>query len=563
MVGDLSPGDRIHADRSRPMIGGREASLGQPRVHPEDVDDLPASIRAQRADPHSGKHLPQPLLERVHGVASCLVRLKLLGAPLAGLLGRQLQQQPRMDCRCADRHQHCDVVDVERVAGFHGQVGARAPPHGNELLVDAAGGEDGRDRDAALTGRPIGNHDEIHAPSCRGTRLTGEPRQPEREPARAARDRPGRIQDRDSVRGAEQLAPTVVVEDRRVDDDSGRLGRAKKVRLPPDRHGERHHGALALRVDRRVGHLGERLAQEGRDPARPPRERRDRRVVAHAPDRLVALGRHRSNQLLDDLGVEAHGNAEPIIAGRRLPDRDAGDQAARNSPRRRAVALDGRPDHPARRDVDHHHLAGAKPAPMRHPLRGELNAPRFGRDDHQPVVGRRQRQWPKPVAVEHRSDASTVGEHERGRAVPRLRAGMGRVQCRASEPFSRRDQRADGGIDSHPAQQQQLERVVQRLRVGADLGHQRADLGKPRGPSASAQRMASSAHRFAVRSDRVDLAVVRQVPERLCQPPRGEGVRRVALMEHGVARVEVIGPEILVEAPELIADEQSLVDHLG
>ena len=34
-------------------------------------------------------------------------------------------------------------------------------------------------------------------------------------------------------------------------------------------------------------------------------------------------------------------------------------------------------------------------------------------------------------------------------------------------------------------------------------------------------------------------------------------------MEDGIARVEVIGPEILVEAPELIADEEALVDHLG
>ena len=202
-------------------------------------------------------------------------------------------------------------------------VGPRSPAGGNELLVDAAGGEDGGDRDAARTGRPIGHHDELHAPSRRRARLPGEPRHPEREPARPARDRPGRIQDRDAVHGSEQLPPTIVVEDRRVDDHGPRLGVAEEVRLPPDRHGERHDRALALRVDRRIGHLGERLAQERRDAARPPRERRDRRVVAHAPDGLVALGRHRPDQLLDDLGVQAHGDAEPIVAGRRLSDRDA------------------------------------------------------------------------------------------------------------------------------------------------------------------------------------------------------------------------------------------------
>ena len=382
------------------------------------------------------------------------------------------------------------------------------------------------------TRRPIGHHDELHAPSRRGARLPGEPRQPEREPARPARDRPGRIQDR--RRGSRMPSSWPQPSWSRIGESmttAAGSGAPRKSGCRPTAM------ASDITARSRSGSIGG-LVTWANDWRRNAETRRGRRAsgaigvsspmlqIASWPS--VAIGR------ISCLTISASRpmrNAQPIVAGRRLPDRDAGDQATRHGPRRRAVALDGRPDHPAGRDVDHHHLAGAQPAPMRHPLRGELNAPRLGRDDHQPVVGRRQRQGPKPVAVEHRSDPSTVAEHERGRAVPRLRARLGRVQRRAAEPFGRRDQRADGRVDPHPAQQQQLERVVQRLRVGADLGHQRADLGKPLGPSASAKRMASSAHRFAVRADGVDLAVVRQVPERLRQPPRGERVRRVALME--------------------------------
>ena len=114
------------------MVRGREAAGGQPGVHAEHVDDLAAAVRAERADPHPGQHLAQTLLQRRDGVSLSLVRLEVLRAALAGLLGRQLEQQPRMHGRCADRHQHRKVVDVERVAGLDRDVGAgargRPPP---------------------------------------------------------------------------------------------------------------------------------------------------------------------------------------------------------------------------------------------------------------------------------------------------------------------------------------------------------------------------------------------------------------------------------------------------
>ena len=169
-----------------------------------------------------------------------------------------------MDGRCADRHQHREVVDVERVAGLDDDVGARAPAGRHQLLVHAADGEDRRDRNAARAGGTIGHHDELHATSRRRARLPAEPRHPEREPARPARGRPGGIED-----GHAAQRSRAAVAHRswsRIGESmttAAGSGVAQVVRLPPDGHGERHDRALALRIDRRVRDLRERLAQEG------------------------------------------------------------------------------------------------------------------------------------------------------------------------------------------------------------------------------------------------------------------------------------------------------------
>ena len=52
---------------------------------------------------------------------------------------------------------------------------------------------------------------------------------------------------------------------------------------------QRHHAALAQVVDRRVRHLREALAEERVERPRAPGERRQRGVVAHRRDRLVAV----------------------------------------------------------------------------------------------------------------------------------------------------------------------------------------------------------------------------------------------------------------------------------
>ena len=61
----------------------------------------------------------------------------------------------------------------------------------------------------------------------------------------------------------------------------------------PEVHPQRHHHRLAQRIDRWIGDLREALLEIGVETLRERRERRDRRVVAHAPDRVGPRAAHR------------------------------------------------------------------------------------------------------------------------------------------------------------------------------------------------------------------------------------------------------------------------------
>ena len=68
---------------------------------------------------------------------------------------------------------------------------------------------------------------------------------------------------------------------------------AEQVRPRTDERHERHHELFADRVDRRVGHLREQLLEVVVEDLRPVRQHRQRGVVAHRADRLLAVHRHR------------------------------------------------------------------------------------------------------------------------------------------------------------------------------------------------------------------------------------------------------------------------------
>ncbi len=70
----------------------------------------------------------------------------------------------------------------------------------------------------------------------------------------------------------------------------------EQVRPRADDRDEAHDQFLTDRVDRGIGHLRKVLLEIGEQQLRLVRQRRDRRVVAHRADRLLALDRHRRHQ---------------------------------------------------------------------------------------------------------------------------------------------------------------------------------------------------------------------------------------------------------------------------
>ena len=69
-----------------------------------------------------------------------------LGAARAGQLGGQLDREPRMDRRRADREEHRHRMDVEDVGGVDHEVRPAAQAGLGQRRVDGAGREDRRDR---------------------------------------------------------------------------------------------------------------------------------------------------------------------------------------------------------------------------------------------------------------------------------------------------------------------------------------------------------------------------------------------------------------------------------
>ena len=202
---------------------------------------------------------------------------------------------------------------------------------------------------------------------------------------------------------------------------------AEERRSPAELDPKVHHDPFAFGIDGRVRHLGERLAEMVGDRPVEPAATGRRRVVAHAPQRLVAFERHRLDVEPGTLGVKAGEIAQDMVGrgaggnGRRLDailvgrSRGVMDRQIAQDPGLRLGVLHDR----SSAWLDEEQLARPEPAaPDR--LRGaERDRPGLRGDGHQPVTRHREGRRPKPVAIDQRTDPPSVGEDDRGRTVPR------------------------------------------------------------------------------------------------------------------------------------------------
>ena len=222
---------------------------------------------------------------------------------------------------------------------------------------------------------------------------------------------------------------------------------------------------------------------------------------------------------------------------------------------------------PSVRQIDANGLARADPALFDNVRLVALHHAGLGPDDQQPIDRARIAQRPQPVAVQPGDHPAPVGGGDRRRAVPRLHH---RVAVREHVAMRLRHHRVLAGRSRDhqrlrhrrvaPAMHQQLEHVIQHRGIrAAGLDH-RLDVLHERPKRFVGEPRLVAFHPVGVAGDGVDLAVMRERPERLRQPPRGKRVGRVALVVDREARHETRVEQIRVEVGQALGQEHALVD---
>ena len=421
-----------------------------------------------------------------------------LGAARAGELARQFDGKPRVDGGRTDGEDHRHRVDVEDVDGADRDVGPPAQAGGGQRGVDGARGQDRGDRQPVDRPGGVGQDEEGRLAARGRDRLGRQPIEGSGESLRAGRRIPGRVErpNRGPPLAHRTEQARQVDHDRPLEADRPRRTRrpTEQRRAPAELDPQVHHHALALGVDGRVRDLREGLAEVvGDRPVEAPAARR-RRVVAHAPQRLVALERHRLDVEPGALGVET-GEVAHDVVGRRRGGRPPGPSPPRRAIRssyigraaswigsaRSAQAFASASSRIARRPGS---TSSSSPGPRRprRTVSAALNGTAPASDATATIRSRRHREGrrPEPVAVDQRADPLAIREHDRGRPVPRREeaggpaAQRGDVRVRrATQPESLGDRCQQGGGQSPAGRGEELECLVERQRVGAVRGQER------------------------------------------------------------------------------------------
>ena len=516
------------------------------------------------------------------------MRLGALGALSAHVAARPLRRHEverdvRIDGRRTEADEQREVHHLARLARLDDQAALRAPALAHEVTVDGRGREQsGNRRGLGPAARAIGEHEDLLAQRdrTRGPAAERVEGALERPPAAARVERALERDCAEAVSGKRAQLGEIAARQHRLRHGQaprvvGRL--VQQVALRPHGRAQAHHERLALRVDGGVRDLGEELLEEAAQQPRPARERGQRRVDAHRADRLLTVARHRRDdvaQFLVGVAEQPQVVLERVTSGRL--DRRRGDvlevdlllveqRAIRAAPRQCALDLVVAADAPGV-GVDDQHLAGAQPVVDDDLGRVELEYSRLGREYEQAVARHLVATGAQAVAVERRARLASVAEGDRGRAVPRLQhAGMELVE--RAQVVRHRRRLAPRGRDQHrecvcgsaPCEHEQLEGRVERGRIAPALVDQREQLGEVVTELCRAQLRLARVHPLPVAPYGVDLAVVREVVERVGEIPRAERVGREPGVDECHRRLDLGLAQIGVVGRELAGREQALV----
>ena len=413
---------------SDPADGGdraRKAAIDHLRAKPQRFEDLGAAVRGQRRDPHFREDLEEALLG---GGAECGWGLRCE----PGLERRK--REPGVHRFRAVADQRREVMHVPRVSGLRGEAEPRAQTLAEQVLVHRTDRQEHRDRRVLAIRVAIAHdHDaraEPHGALRRGAqrierraeRVRPDPRPPQRRqrhPLIAREVAQGRdlVFQKNWMLGADQSQGSRTVREQRA--------------APAEMHAQRHDEGLAQRVDRRVRHLREALADIRVQALRNARQRGDRRVVPHAPHRVLARRRHGLGDVAQVLEAPAEGELarhelRPLVPRRRDPggraeraDGAGGPARVRSATRHLPLGVGVVEDGLAPR-VHHDELTGAQTPAFDHVPRIHVHEPHLGPGDEQAVARDLVAAGPQAVAVQRGAGDDAVRERQRRGTVPRL-----------------------------------------------------------------------------------------------------------------------------------------------
>ena len=184
------------------------------------------------------------------------------------------------------------------------------------------------------------------------------------------------------------------------------------------------------------------------------------------------------------------------------------------------------------------------------------------------VVGDAEAGRAQAVAIERGTDLPAIGKGDCRRAVPRLHQ-RGMIFVKGSAVGVHQRIAGPGFGDQHhhrvgqgiAAGDQQLERIVEAGGIGLAVRNQRPHLVEIGAQQVGLHRPAPGVHPVDIATHRVDLAIVGDKPVGMRQFPRGEGIGREALVDHGHGRGGQRVVQVLVEGSHLVGEQQPLVDN--
>ena len=430
-------GQHAEPDAADARGGAREVAIDERLLEADGLEDLRAAVALDGRDPHLGDRLEQGLAQALDDPPLGLLGiLHARDAPVARELVDRVEHEIGVDRARAVADEHGEVMHLARLAGLEHEARAQARALAHEVMVHGADGQQRRDRRAVRAGRAIGEDEDVDAGRDVVGRLVAHVGQALLHPCGALVDRPRDV-DRvgaEDVRGDRaQRLELGVAQDRLLHHElMGVLRRlGEQVALGADARAQRHDDRLARGVDRRVGHLREELLEVAEQRRALVGEDRQRGVVAHRADGLLARARHRGVQHAQVLLRVAEG--ELALAQRELG----------RGPRRPglevvelhdvlvepgAVGLLGRDpvldllvlDDPPLDEVDEEDLARLQAPEALDVLRAHAEHPGLRAQDDVAVLGLHPAPGAQAVAVERGAHDAAVGEGHRRRAVPRL-----------------------------------------------------------------------------------------------------------------------------------------------